>query len=257
MMTVKERSWKKGEPVEVRRHVNGGGHKWTLGRVDGATGSRGLFVKTNDNGKSTFYHWNELREPLALEPAKTLTSKLGEKLMLVKPAIVAPKAIEPAPAAQQPAPAAKPADEKLPMAKARYAKQRLQHTPTEIGNFFRNVRLSRREGQRDVAAKLGNVTYSVLSKIELGDLDPSDDVLLRFAELYSLSLDELIALRDGASQASLSVPSLPQLPASPREQEGFISFMGQVAALVPAPADAARRAEWYGHISALYEMRDQ
>lgn len=251
-MTAKERSWKKGEPVEVRRHMNGGGHKWVLGRVDGATGSRGLFVKTDDNGKSAFYHWNELRELAPVETAKTLTSKLGEKLMLVKPAALAPKPGELAPAAQQPVPAAKPADEKLPMAKAKFVKQRLQHTPTEIGNFFRNVRLSQREGQRDVAAKLGNVTYSVLSKIELGDLEPSDDVLLRFAELYNLSLDELIVLRDGAPSA----PTVPQAvpAASAREQEGFVSFMGQVAALVPAPADAERRAEWYGHISALYEM---
>lgn len=75
---------------------------------------------------------------------------------------------------------------------------------TAFGKELRKLRIMTGELIRDMAAKL-NVTASYLSAVETGKRQTPDGWVDKIADLYSLSLQEKIALQKAADASVLSV----------------------------------------------------
>lgn len=69
---------------------------------------------------------------------------------------------------------------------------------TPVGAYLRNARTERGLSQAQVAQKLG-VHNQYVSKWEIGDWRPNDDVLLAYVQNFDLNLDDLLRLRDNSS----------------------------------------------------------
>jgi transcriptional regulator with XRE-family HTH domain len=190
---------------------------------------RGVELKATAGGHISFAFWTDLyppgtglddiKKPAPVdEPtpirAKTLLGSglvsfdLPEKKAEAEPELDPEVDSQPAWAAfgdeppKDGAPSSSPPDDTqalaAPTAKRLRAKRTRQtHELTAIGNIFRAERLKRRHDQRTFAPHVG-VTYGKLSEIELGDVKPDDDALLKLSEVTGVSLDVLLEARDGA-----------------------------------------------------------
>jgi len=66
---------------------------------------------------------------------------------------------------------------------------------TEFGTRLRQLRVSRGWSRVEVASQLG-VVEATITRYELGQREPGNDALVRFSELYDVSLDYLFCLTD-------------------------------------------------------------
>lgn len=180
-------SVRKGDPCEVRdlRHSTR-----QTARIERCSRG-GCDVRFEDNHLA-FIHWGALFPPPIVHaseaaPAKkpTLVASLGE---IVK---------QPAPS--NPAKPRHPDPEPDPEPEATSMRTRKPHQTTAIGNIFRSERLKRMLDQEQMGTLIG-CSYGTISKVELGDSSPSDELLLRFSEEFNVSIGMLEVARDGRDE---------------------------------------------------------
>jgi transcriptional regulator with XRE-family HTH domain len=281
----KEFRWSRGDLADVRRHSKGKEPIWVRARVGEVTG-RGLFAVGLEDEKTNFYYWNDVRVVLDPPKEEPVKAAIAPKPLTAKIQEIA-KVEKPRPALVQPHPEVKVALVPPPPVPNTTVRSRHSHSPTEIGLLLRKLRLEKRLGQKELAPLLGS-SYGVISSIELGDKLASDDLLLKMAEVFDVSLDKLLALRDGTpmpvvpkeepvDEAPLPFPKeweqhlvqeTKPLSTVVREHyeakeqatpissgpPDFLWFASVIAATVPVPTDTARRTSWYEHINGLYEL---
>lgn len=281
MNAPKRSGYDRGQRVEVKRRGPTGEWTWKGGVVTQVTG-RGCYVKL-DEGHSNFFWFADMRpeaEPVKapepprmprperpVRPLATLGDVMPRSIVATSSAaLVAAKPVAVPPPVPVVAPPA------ATVAKAPRAIHR--HDPTPIGNAFRALRL--REGvTQDVIAKLLGISNTFWSRIELGGANPSDDLLERFSVLSGQSLDELRALRDGASVTKSAVtpptsasaepvapplaepppvtePEPQQVEAPPRD--GFEAFVDQLDAVVAMPTNRETRRRWFQLARELFDL---
>ncbi len=123
---------------------------------------------------------------------------------------------------------------------------------------------------------------SELSTIESGNLLPSDDLVLRLADVFNLPLDPLVqglehsrqkdarrraeqvelerVAKEKAEQAQRAAVALKQADDERKKQEqmrarSFELFAEQLMDLVPVPLVIASRKQWYVFARALFELK--
>jgi transcriptional regulator with XRE-family HTH domain len=282
---------RRGDRVEVHARSQGP-CQWVGGVVDRVVG-KGAFVET-DVGHENFYHWKAIRLPgQPPSPAKDSGSVVAlaqreredqRSPATLRSATSLSSAVVPGPALSRlsPEPVIHRSTRQAilmdlhPGAQTKNVPRKL-HDPTPIGDAFRAYRLRQGHAQNEMADRL-DITGSTLSQIELGDMVPNDDLILAFAEESGTPLDELIKLRENSrvppKSAVLSIPPAPSPPPSPPAPSAtlpafppppaagkpsprpFSEIVMAVEALVPMPADAARRARWIQVVTELYELRE-
>lgn len=132
--------------------------------------------------------------------------------------------------------------------------------------------------QSGVAARELGIKLAELERIEHGEDLPSEDLVLRFSEVFNADLGELEAalLRAGGGDPKpkpgpVLVPPLPPAPAltAPPPKPAtvpapapapaatvctFERFVDQLDAVVPLPPDRTHRAKWFELARALHEL---
>ncbi len=242
--------------VEVRM-ING---KWVGARID-HTNRGGAYCKT-DNGKETFFVWNQVRPPPdTFDPAKPIAT-LGSiakttSLRAVPPYLDAEPAAAPTPTPPPPRSAVLLISKEQLAMSDQPARIPSGRTPNGIGNMFRERRMERNWTQGKLATELSKrtkttVTNKTVSEIELGGCHPNDSELLGFAELFAVDLQKLIDLRETSPalrartgttfERALPAPKAPPptpRPSPPPESEGF----NEAAAAVSSSATLTSRPE--------------
>lgn len=88
-----------------------------------------------------------------------------------------------------------------------------------IGDRIKELREESRMNQKEVADKLG-IAYSTMSQYESGERTPSDDMKIKLANLFDVSLDYLLGRTDRKNQGSGK--QLPDGFSSPEDAMKFI-----------------------------------
>lgn len=88
-----------------------------------------------------------------------------------------------------------------------------------IGNRIKQLRMENRFSQRELADKL-EIAYSTMSQYESGERTPSDEMKIKMANLFDVSLDYLLERTDRRSRANDK--KLPDGFDSPEEAMKFI-----------------------------------
>lgn len=97
----------------------------------------------------------------------------------------------------------------------------------EIANRLVQLRKAHALSQEECAARIG-VSRQAVSKWERGEASPDTDNLIRLAELYSISLDELLRINRPAAEPPheelVNLPPPEMIPAPPRRSSCWLQF---------------------------------
>lgn len=264
--------------------------QWILARVLN-THKGGAQCRTEEGPrKDQFYNWSEIRPlpPETRDQHKPLAT-FGE---MVRVATTAPalRSVPPFLDIEPPKPAESPprrealliSRDDLKMANDRKPRQRLAHNITAIAQLFRAERVKRGWAQGELADALSinglALSDQQVSKIELGRMPPTDDILIAFAEVCGLELDKVIAARDGDAPkpaesavmpaapvvvppvAAVAAPPPPSAvvaspaPEFPDAAERLAQFTEELFSIAPPPLDREKRKEWFRYAARLFAL---
>lgn len=116
-------------------------------------------------------------------------------------------------------------------------------TSTKIGVQIRQLRLSAGMTQRDLAQRI-NVGNTTLSQYESGSRVPSDEVKIKIASVFGVSVDYLL----GASSERNSAEKVPCSPAA-AQRPVEVAIAGELGSLSDRQLDRL-----LGYIQALKEL---
>jgi transcriptional regulator with XRE-family HTH domain len=184
---------------------------WVGGRIKNNVNKGGAYCRT-DTGLERFFHWSEMRAaPDDFDPAKPFGTlkEIARGVLRAVPSEPEPSTAAPQSSAERPASLLISREDLgmpkkvniVPMQRRAATRSTERRTDTAIGEFLRNKRHERNWSQRDVAKAVsgpsssGQIWNTRVSKVEMGHSLPTDDELLSYAELYSIELEELMALR--------------------------------------------------------------
>ena len=133
-------------------------------------------------------------------------------------------------------------------------KMKNEHVVTPIGARFRAERLKLELHQYEFAEMLG-VGPETLSRIELGDRQPTEEALKAFAKETSSDLAALKRLCTYSNGKAADVPVVAPLSVAARDVDEYAAFINQIDDLVPMPGDKSDRRAWFAAAKALWELR--
>jgi len=315
-MTIPKHKYRTGQRVEVKLVGRGGApHRWAPGTLLDFHG-KGASVRVNvGRGYQDFFHWSDVREPEQEQATESQPlATLGEiSARHSRPPL---RALPPYLDTDQPGAMPEPAPESArkeavlitheglrDMAKEddsdrveetaprrRRKHQRRAHSPTPIGNLFKQYRLQKGLGQIDFAELIKSQSWRIC-RIELGDAMPTDGELLEFSFAFGVEIEDLERMRKASAEpGARSLPAsavimkaeplpLPPEPPAPRapeppapaapapapttltsaphapaEGEPFEDFVERLDGVVAIPTDKETRKLWFAMARRFYEL---